>query len=120
MLPSVALLLPPLLADDGILLDFALCPKLAGPVFVEKDRLVDVRLPSRRGKLRLVIRKVERHLQLLERGRVLVGVVKRAEVGLAPLPLVVSCAGGDELGSELGLVVLRGGNHVGLCRERRK
>jgi hypothetical protein len=54
--------------------------------------LVDVGLPSRCGKLRLIKCKVERHLQLLERGRVLVGVVKRAEVGLAALPLIVGCA----------------------------
>lgn len=69
----------------------------------------------RRGKLRLVKCKVEGHLQLLVRGGVLVGVIERAEVGLATPPLVTGCARGNELGSELGLIVLLGQCHVRIC-----
>jgi hypothetical protein len=104
----VALLLPPLLAYDQLLLDFALRPKLARPVFVKKDRLVDTRRPSRCGKLRLINRQVERHFQLPEGGRVLIGIIERAKVRLAPLPVSRGCARGDKLGFEFGLVVLFG------------
>ncbi len=71
--------------------------------------------PSRLGcrELRLVNRQVERHIQLLEGGRVLIGVVEWAEVCLATLPLGWGCARGDELGFEFGLVVL-----LGQCRIR--
>lgn len=67
-----------------------------------------MRRPSRCGKLRLVNCQVERHLQLLEGRRVLIGVIKRTKVRLAPLPVSRGGARGDELGFEFGLVVLFG------------
>lgn len=104
----MALLSPPLLTDDQLLLNFTLRPKLARPVFIKKYRLVDTRRPRRRGELRLVSCEVERHLQLLEGGRVLISVIERTEGRLAPLPVGWHCTRGDELWFIFGFVVLFG------------
>ena len=77
-----------------------------------------MRRPSRCGKLRLVNCQVERHLQLLEGGWVLKGVIERTKVRLAPLPVSWGCARGDELGFEFGLVVLFGQRRVRVSQMR--
>ena len=122
MRPTVAQLMPPVLANDLALVDLLVAPQVAVALLVQEDGLEHVVLEGDvLGKLALVVRRVEAHLQLGDVGRVHLDVVHRAEVLLGVLDarrLLVLAGQRFHAGSVLGVEVLVVLLHVVCVRVR--